>query len=56
MPLLSERAVLEYMKSTLGISFDEAEKLWVEVKKPHHGGVILDPDSGMWMGTVNCPF
>ena len=56
MPLLSERAVLEYMKSTLGISFDEAEKLWVEVKKPHHGGVVLDPESGMWMGKANCPF
>lgn len=56
MPLLSERAVLEYMKSTLGISFDEAEKLWVEVKKPHHGGVVLDPESGMWMGVANRPF
>jgi hypothetical protein len=44
------------MKSTLGLSFDEVKKIWAEVKKPHHGGVILDPDSGMWMGTANRPF
>jgi RecA-family ATPase len=56
MPLLSEPAVLEYMKSTLGLSFDEVKKIWAEVKKPHHGGVILDPDSGMWIGTAACPF
>jgi RecA-family ATPase len=56
MPSLSEPAALEYVKAALDITFEAAQKIWAEVKKPHHGGVILDPDSGMWMGTVNCPF
>jgi RecA-family ATPase len=56
MPLLSEPAVMEYMKSTLDVSFDEVKKIWAEVKKPHHGSVVLNPDSGMWMGVANRPF
>jgi RecA-family ATPase len=56
MPALSEPAALEYVKTALDVSFEAAQKIWAEASKPHHGGVILDPDSGMWMGTVNCPF
>jgi RecA-family ATPase len=56
MPALSEPAALEYVKATLEMSFEDAQKIWAEVKKPHHGSVILDPDSGMWMGKANCPF
>lgn len=56
MPALSEAAALEYVKATLEMSFEDAQKIWAEVKKPHHGSVILDPDSGMWMGKANCPF
>jgi RecA-family ATPase len=56
MPALSEPAALEYVKATLEMSFEAAQKIWAEVKKPHHGSVILDPDSGMWMGKANCPF
>ena len=56
MPALSEAAALEYVKATLDMSFEAAQKIWAEVKKPLHGSVILDPDSGMWMGKANCPF
>ena len=56
MPALSEPAALEYVKTALDITFEAAQKIWAEVKKPHHGSVILDPDSGMWMGKANCPF
>ena len=56
MPALSEPAALEYVKTALDVSFEAAQKIWAEASKPHHNGVVLDPDSGMWMGTVNCPF
>jgi len=56
MPALSEPAALEYVKAALDITFDAAQKIWAEVKKPHHGGVILDPDSGTWIGAAACPF
>ena len=56
MPALSEAAALEYVKAALDVSFEAAQKIWAEASKPHHGGVILDPDSGMWMGTKVCPF
>jgi hypothetical protein len=56
MPSLSKAAALEYVKSTLDVSFEAAQKIWAEASKPHHNGVVLDPDSGMWMGTANRPF
>ena len=56
MPALSEAAALEYVKAALDVSFEAAQKIWAEASKPHHGGVVLDPDSGMWMGKANCPF
>jgi hypothetical protein len=56
MPSLSKAAALEYVKSTLDVSFEAAQKIWTEASKPHQSCVILDPDSGMWMGTANRPF